>query len=284
MEQALGAERRGEVGRAAELYLRLFDANPTNPEWAVAAGRCLGLVGRYNDAMDLLDKQRDRFPDVLEIPAMLARTFLLKAESIVAQGIRDLNVELYLRDAVDTSEEILSKAPGHRDARLIVAQALLELGKQEEALDHAQEAARRFPDHPGGHILVGRISFERFATLRTTIIEERPTGQIQADLIQRAYEERERARKAFETAIEADPNRSYPHRMLGDLQSWIGNPPAAMEHYRHALVVDPGTAINHEWLSQNVDADERIAFYGAAADEYRRKPGGDPARANVLDW
>jgi tetratricopeptide (TPR) repeat protein len=283
-ERAIGAERSGDVAAAAKLFLELFDAEPNKPEWAVAAGRCLGLAGQYNDAIDLLDNLRERFPDVLEIRSMLARTFLLKAENMLGEGIRDLNVELYLRDAVITCEEILANAPGHRDARLILTQSLLQLGEQDEALRHGEEAAKRFASHPGGHILVGRISFERFAALRTRIIEERPTGQLQADLIQRAYEQREKARKAFESAIAADPNRAYPHRMLGDLQSWLGNAPAAMGHYRRALMIDPRTPIGHQWLSQNVDADGRLAFYTSAVEAYTRQPDANPARAAFLEW
>lgn len=284
IERAIGAERRGEHAVAADLYLELFAANPDRPEWAVAAGRCLGMVGRYNDALDLLDKSRDRFPDALEIRAMLARTFLLKAENMLRGGIRDLNVTLYLRDAVSTCEEVLAAAPDNRDTRLILAQSLLALGEEDEALRHAEEAVERFPDHPGGHILVGRIWLDRYVALRRRIEAERPTGQVQADLIQRAYEQRERARNAFESAIDADPDRAYPHKVLGDLQSWIGNLPGSLAYYHQALVVDPRIAIDHESLRANLDAMRRVAFYGAALQAYRQRPDAEPARAAVLAW
>lgn len=283
-EQAIGAERRGDPGAAADLYLQLVEAFPGNPEWVVAAGRCMGLAQRYNDAIDLLNGRRARFPDAIEIPAMLARTFLLKAEGMLSEGIRDLNVELYLRDAVSTCEKILSAAPGHRDARLILTQSLLQMGETEEALRQAEETVRRFPDHPGGHILLGRISFDEFTALRARLIGNSPTGQVQADMIQRAYELREKARRAFESAIKADPTRPFPHKMLGDLQSWLGNTPAALGHYRRALVIDPQTSISHAWLAQNVAADQRLSFYDATLEEYRQRSDADPASTIILDF
>ncbi len=199
-EQAIVAERRGDPGAAADLYLKLIEASPGNPEWVVAAGRCMGLAQRYNDAIDLLNGRRERFPDAVEIPAMLARTFLLKAEGMLSEGIRDLNVELYLRDAVSTCEEILTRAPGHRDSRLILTQSLLQMGEREEALRQAEETVRRFPDHPGGHILLGRISFDDFAALRTRMLEGGPTGQVQADMIQRGIFSWITARTASDTS------------------------------------------------------------------------------------
>jgi tetratricopeptide (TPR) repeat protein len=283
-EQAIVAERRGDPGAAADLYLKLIEASPGNPEWVVAAGRCMGLAQRYNDAIDLLNGRRERFPDAVEIPAMLARTFLLKAEGMLSEGIRDLNVELYLRDAVSTCEEILSAAPGHRDSRLILTQSLLQMGEREEALRQAEETVRRFPDHPGGHILLGRISFDDFAALRRRITASRPTGQVQADMIQSAYELREKARQAFESAIKADPTRPFPHKMLGNLQSWLGNTPAALGHYRQALVIDPQTSIDHAWVAQNIAADQRLSFYDATLQEYRQRSDANPANTIILDF
>ena len=151
------------------------------------------------------------------------------------------------------------------------------MGEREEALRQAEETVRRFPDHPGGHILLGRISFDDFAALRTRIIENRPTGQVQADMIQSAYESREKARQAFESAIKADPTRPFPHKRLGDLQSWLGNTPAALGHYRRALVIDPQTSVDHAWVAQNVAPDQRLSFYDATLEEYRQRSDANPA-------
>ena len=143
-EQAHAAEQRGDHASAAELFLQLAKAEPDRAEWQVAAGRCLGRAGRFNEALDLLDAQRKRFPGVLDLPAMLARTMLLKAE-------RDpgaMHPEILLADAAATCREVLATDPNHQDALLVLAQALLRSGDA-GARAAAEDATRRLPRHAG---------------------------------------------------------------------------------------------------------------------------------------
>lgn len=283
-ELAIGAERRGRHAEAAEFYLRLVDAEPANHEWVVGAGRTLGMAGRYNDALDLLDRGLQRFPDAVEVRAMLARVYVLKAESMVARGVRDANVTYAYGDAARVAAEVLERHPAHRDARLILAQARYSLGELDEAERAARECVARFPDHPGGHVLLGNVAFDRFVALRRTLAEERPTGQRQADLIQEAATLRDAAARAYEAALRADPVRVFPLVKLGDLEAWQGRLEAALSFYRRALVADPEVAVNHGWIRQNVQPGRRAEFYSEAAAAYRKGQDAQPAKAALLDW
>ncbi len=283
-ERAIGAERRGDLAKAAQLYLDLTRQDPQEVKWVLAAGRCLGRVGRYNDSLDLLERSFGRFSDVIEIPALVAKTYVLKAEASVAQGVRDVNVTLNFEEAVRVARSVVQRHPGHKDARLILAKAHFQLAEMEEAHKHAREAVRRFPRHQGGHVLLGDIAYQRFVTLRNQINVENPRGRQQADLLAQAAAERERASRAYAKAAEIDNTRAYPRVRLGDLQAWNGNTEQALLMYQEALAVDPTTTVNHSWITTNVESERRTELYRNATEAYRKKPGMEKGKLATLYW
>ncbi len=282
-ERATAAERRGDFAAAAELWLELVRAEPHVPDWYVRAGDCLGRVGRFNDCLDLLDGVRGRFPDVLEIPALIARTYSLKAGRLAADGVYDQNWVFALQDAARTAEAILDKHPGHQDARLIAAQALLELEETARAEIHAREAAERFPMHPGGPILLGQIAFSEFVQLRRQLQEEQPKGRAQADLIARAADARDRAQKELQRAVTIDPSRTFALVKLGDLKAWNGELEPALEYYGRALGQDPRAQVNHDWVRTNTKPERRLALYDEAARALRGR-GTDAAQVALVEF
>lgn len=279
-EQAFGAENRGDFGAAADAFLKLVAAEPGNAGWVVAAGRCLGRSGRFRDAIDLLDGARKRFPAVIDVPAMLARTLLLKSE--MDPGA--LHRETLWADAADLAEGVLKLDPNHEDSRLVLAQARYLLGDWEEAVRQAEQAVARHPQRPGAHILIGRIAMDRFRELLRAHAATRPSGQAEADLVGAIDKERKAARAAFARAAALDPTRAHPHVMLAQLEALDRRDDAARAHLLDALVADPDAVVDHARIAQGLDWQPRRELYASTLARYRARADAQPAKAATLRW
>lgn len=276
-EQAFAAEQRGDHAAAADLFLQLAAVEQGRAEWQVAAGRCLGRAGRFNEALDLLDVQRKRFPGVLDLPAMLARTMLLKAE-------RDpgaMHPEILLADAAATCREVLAVDPNHQDALLVLAQALLRSGDA-GARAAAEDATRRLPRHAGAWILLGQVEAQDFASaraLRTMAGDDDSSAQ---QAMQAMAQARDAALRCYSAAAELDPTRTFPHVAMGDLLR-DSDGKAALQHYAAALRIDPTCAAGQQWLERYPPA-VRLEFYVPLLAGCRNRPGADPAQLAAIEW
>eukprot|EP00904_Undaria_pinnatifida_P001912 jgi/Undpi1/11721/HiC_scaffold_37.g14016.m1 len=286
LREAQSAEQKGKKAEAAALWLRLAKAKPQDTTTALHAARLLGATGRLNDAVGLLLTARDNNPDVPAVGSLLARTLLLKAETQSATSGIDDNVVGYYEEAVRICRELRAKHPDHRDAHLILSQSLYMLGRLDDARTAATQAQERFPKHPGPTSLLGRMAFDevRRLTLRLVREGEAMTPEEKATLESQRKDARTRADDAFRKAVELDPGRAFPHRMLGDLALMFEDPTTALEHFRAALSVDPSATIDHRWLETFISVEERIALYEEALLLYRSNKGANPNKAAVLEW
>ena len=121
---------------------------------------------------DVLENSAKRMPEQPELRAMIARTLILKAEGQAQQSGYDVHTLMLFEDAAREAKRAVKQAPGHRDARLILAQALYQLGRPFEAREQAREALQRFPDHPGGAMLLARLSFDEFRNVKQSLLNE----------------------------------------------------------------------------------------------------------------
>lgn len=283
-QRAFALAQRGEASDAAEAFLALAELEPTEPEWLVQAGDQMGKAARFNDAMDVLEGARKRFPDALALTAMLARTYHLKADHMVAQGVRDANVIFYYEDAARTARQVNAVDPDHLDARLIVASALYQLGNLDAALAEAEEAVRRRPDAYGGQAMVGRVRFQRFVQTRQELGTEGLEEERRNELVTQAAADQDAARAAFEAASEADQARSFPRARLGDLAAWSGNLEDAKRWYGEALAIDPQAQVDHSWLRTAVPGEERRALYRSARERYAAREDAAARGVGTLRW
>ncbi|MGA0869079.1 MAG: tetratricopeptide repeat protein [Planctomycetota bacterium] len=283
-QRAFSLAQRGEASDAAEAFLALAEVEPTEPEWLVQAGDQMGKAGRFNDAMDLLETARKRFPDALSLTAMLARIYHLKADHMVAQGVRDANVIFYYEDAARTARQVTDVDPDHLDARLIVASAFYQLGNLDAALAEAEEAVRRRPDAYGGQAMVGRVRFQRFVQARGELGAEGLESERRDELTKQAAADQDAARAAFEAATEADAARSFPRARLGDLAAWSGNLEAAKRWYGEALALDPKAQVDHAWLRTAVPGEDRRTLYAEARSRYAKGTDAAPRSIGTLRW
>lgn len=282
--EAFAAELRGDHTAAADAFLQLGKLEPTEPNWVERAADNLGKSGRFNDALELLEASISRFPDVISLRSMLARTYHLKADTMRAQGVFDANVVFHYEDAVRAARKVLAMDPRHLEARLIVASARYQLADYDGALAEAEQAVEQNPDAYGGHAMVGRIVFQRFVEARGQVDAATLGAEERARLRDAAARDGERARAAFQAAAKADPTRAFPQVKLGDLAAWEGDLDDALEWYGKALVIDPQSQVDHGWLRTGVDADRRREFYGTVKARYAQRPDATPAGAAVIGW
>ncbi|MBK8100852.1 MAG: hypothetical protein IPK26_27510 [Planctomycetes bacterium] len=279
-ERAAAAENQGRFSEAGDLWLQLCAQEPMRIDWIVAAGRCLGRAGRFNDALDLLDAKRQAMPGALDIAAMMARTLLLKAErdpGAIAPG-------QLLVDAAAMTATILQTDANHEDARLIRAQALYMQGDRDGALTETEEAVRRHPHRPGAHVLRGRMAIEQFRRLLAQRQEQRPEGQADADLVAAIDRHRTMARESFTKAAELDATRAFPHLALGDLAVEDGKSKDALQHYGNALLVDPDAQAPVPWIEKELAWEPRVRWFADLLTRYRARGDAVPAKAATLRW
>lgn len=281
---AFAAEHEGRHAEAAAAFEELTKLDGNNPDWFVRAADNLGQVGRYNDAMDLLNDVRQRFPDVVEIPLTLAQLFHLKADAMLAEGRYDLNVSLLYEDTVNTAEQVLEMAPTNVRAHLLLASGQFQLSKFDAALEAAEKAIELAPGDYGAHAMLGKITLQRFVNAKQRIDRERPTGQTATDLAAEVKAMRDRTLAAFAAASKADPARSFPIVRIGDVHAWSGEMEVALEKYGDALALDPAAAVDHNWLRSAVVAGQRATFYGKALDRYTDSEDAMPELSAVLTW
>lgn len=263
---AFKAENEGRYSTAADAFLQLSMAAPNRIDWIVAAGKCLGRCGRFAEAIDLLDAGRKRFDGDIAINAMLARTLLLQTEHVANM----VHPEVIWADAAEIAEGVLKVYPDHQDCRLLLAQARYLLGNWDEAVRQAAEAAERHPQHPGAHVLLGRIATDRFQQLLASYRQTKPTGQEQSDLVAKLHHERVRATQCYLKAAELDPTRAHPYVALSQLAAMDGKTDDAKRYLHTALCIDPEIAVDHKMLTAGMTWQERLAFYQKLRERFEQ--------------
>ena len=277
--RAREAEARGDRAAAATAYMALHRSRPDDAMLAVKAGESLGAAGRLNDAVSVLIGARERFDSIPDVDTLLARTLLLKAEENLQGGSGyDANVIAYFEQALELCEQIVERHPRARDPHLIRAQTLYQLSRWDEAQQAAEDVAERFPSHPGPHNLMGQLAVQHCRRALIQLAEPDLDGTQRAAAETRRDETAAAAREAFTRAIQLDPERAFPHRMLGNLAAALGELEAALGHFEQAIALDPMAGPDPQWLVANVAPERRAAlFIGAfermAADRPERDKG-----------
>jgi len=274
----------GDTEAAVAAYAALRTAEPEQPRWVAGAAEAMARGGRFNDALDLLEDARRRLPAVLQLQVLQAKVHMLKAESLASGGRRDSYVLFAYEDAAALARQVLAKDEDNRDARLIVAEAEYSLGNADAAVSHARAAIQRFPDHPGGHILIAKVMYQRFVAAKQRIAGEQLTGKALEQASIEAAAARKAATTALEEAVRADPGRAFPHKLLGDVHAWNGNLAQARISYGKALGIDPQVGVDHAWLAKNTPPEALVELYRTSLAAYQQRPDTVPARAAVLVW
>jgi len=281
--RAFKAKQDGDFSKAGDLFLKLQKLDLTDPEPYLLAGECLEKSRRYNDALDILEAGRKRFPAELRFSVGIARNFNLKAHHLLnTSGKFDNFVLFTLQDCVREAEAVLQKHADSRDMRLILAQTLYTLRELDKCKTQAEELVKRFPDHPGGHILLGDLAYQHYVGLLQA--SKQKGADTSKEVMQAIAAARDVAKKHYEKALSLDNNRVIAHRKLGELHAWNGDRMGALAKYGEALAIDPTTGVSHDWIKRNFAAAKRFAFYNKAAKAHLTLPKADKKKASVLTW
>lgn len=125
-------EGEGNFSEAYKLYSELLQSNPEVPAYYVSAGFVLMKMERTKEAIELLERARDKFPSSALVLSRLV-SFYLKAER--------------WDDAIGASQVLLNLEPNDFEALFLSGSAFAMLGKWSEALDHYARALRIEPEN-----------------------------------------------------------------------------------------------------------------------------------------
>ena len=163
-----------------------IDLNPKNYELYNSKIRILIYFNQYNDALMVLEKMIEEFPEK-EIDIMIKKAYTLKKKKNLEAGL-------------DIIEELLEKYPKDNTLHNYKAYWLSYLGKKEEALNILRELIENEPEKGIYHDTYGEILI--------------------------AFEEYENAIEEFQKAIEIDTTKWYIHQTyikLGICYKALGN-------------------------------------------------------------
>ena len=127
--EAVEAEERGDLRRAADAYSRALDA-ATDPETLFNLGNVLYEMGREADAAE-------RYLQAIESDRGFAEAWNNLGNCLVAIGKHDEGIHAY--------QTALSIEPRYPDAHCNLAIIFARTGQNEEALPHRAECLRAFP-------------------------------------------------------------------------------------------------------------------------------------------
>ena len=163
---------------------------------------------------------------------------------------------------------IVSRRPDDVEARRLLAQALVDEGRYEEAVQELEEAHAVAPGDTEitytlatGYLRVGKL--ERARELYARVAAERPMPQTHL-LIGRSYGSFrlfEQARAAFEAAIELDPTVRRGHYYLGTVKLLAAGRDAlepAIEHFEQARLLTPEDPMVNLYLGTALLATRRF--------------------------
>jgi tetratricopeptide (TPR) repeat protein len=217
----------------------LVTADPAD----AAAQRDLGLA--------LLQRVRETADPALYAPAGEAFETALKLapdDALVLAGIGGLELaEHRFAEALDTGRDAVALSPNLAAARAVVVDALVELGRYDEA------------DTAAGEMLAVRADLSTLA--RVSYVAELH-GKLDVAL--------SAMRQAAATPGLAPENVAFVEALLGNLLVYTGDPEAAAEAYGKALALVPGHAPSLAGEGRLAvgagDLDGAIALFQRAAD------------------
>lgn len=125
-------EGQGNFGEALKCYSELARRNPDVPSYSVSAGFVLMRMDRTEEAIELLEKARDRFPASDLVLSRLV-SFYLRAER--------------WQDAIDAGQALLELQPRDFESLFLSGSAHAMVGKWSEALDFYERALKVEPEN-----------------------------------------------------------------------------------------------------------------------------------------
>ncbi len=222
----------GRFDEAARIYGELVQAVPGEAGLRLNLGMALSMAGRPREALPHLEAALESGRPEL-VPAAL---FLGGVHLELGQPAR----------AVEPLETFLAAQPGNREARRMLAEALLFLERHEEAARHYRTLTEQAPEDPGAWFGLGRsyegLSREAFEELQVLAPESAEILLLVAGVL--VTQERDtRAFQLYREALEKRPGLAEAHEALAGIYERSGHPDwAATERTRARDLPPPDCA------------------------------------------
>jgi predicted Zn-dependent protease len=217
----------GRFDEAASLYGAIVQALPNEAGMRLNLGMALSMAGRPREAVPQLQAALKRQPALL--PASL---FLGAAYTELGQPAR----------AVEPLQSFVAAQPEHREARQMLADALLSLERYEPAGHHYRVLSEQDPQGPKAWYGLGKsyegLSRRAFETLQTSA----PGSHYLLLLVAQGMVAQERDKSAFlllREAIAKKPGLAEAHEALAQIYERSGHPDWARLEREKAKALPP---------------------------------------------
>jgi tetratricopeptide (TPR) repeat protein len=214
-----------EAGRCHEAIPLLKKELPqiTNPDLKRSAGlagvRCAMGVNQPEDAADFIRALTRDFPQDAEV--------LYQA------------VHVYSDLSLKSSQDLLIKAPGSYQLRLLNAEALETQERWNEAASAYRAVLAQYPDLPGIHYRLGRLLL--------SLPESAATPQT-----------RDEARREFEEELKINPRNAGAEYVLGELARQARDWAQAADHFAKAARLNPAFPDAHIGWGRSLISDRKF--------------------------
>ncbi len=236
--QAMQLRKEGQVARAAQLYARVLQAEPDQPEALGQSGRIALAMRQYRSAVEFFGRLVRVQPDD-------ASAHKYRGVALAALGNDAAAVESYDRAiAVDPADV---EACSNRGA------ALARLGRLDEAIASFDLAIASRPDHVGVHFNrsvaladLGRLG-EAIAGY-DRVIELKPdlaAAHYNRGVALAAGKSLEAAIASYDRAIALRPDYAIAHFNRGIALAELGREEAALASFEAAIAIAPNHAPSH---------------------------------------
>jgi tetratricopeptide (TPR) repeat protein len=161
------------------------------------------------------------------------------------------------KDAIVRFDRALQRANDYAPALVGRGQALLELGRDGEALASFEQALKAAPALTN---LQGRIDVLRFRALQNSLARAKAASDAGR------WDE---ARSAYAQALEASPESAFLYRDLALVELSAGQQALALEHFQKAVSLDPSDARSHAQIGALLEEQGDVAGALAALEKAR---------------
>ena len=152
----------------------------------------------------------------------------------------------YWRGPVEVFEHALQSTRGHYGVHYLLADALLDVGKRDQAIRHLEQAIKANPRFAPAYVSLGQIRLgqgrpDQAVALYEDALRIDPKlasahNNLGYVLLQQGHIDR--AIEHFKQAIENDARPAQAHYNLGVAYDKLGNLPEAVKHYEAAVRID----------------------------------------------
>ncbi|HKJ21480.1 MAG TPA: sulfotransferase, partial [Gammaproteobacteria bacterium] len=184
--------------------------------------------------------------------------------------------------------------PADAEGRYLLGRASAALGRVDEALAHYRESLRGAPDNAAllkdlGDAFFGLERLDDAAACYAALVEKRPTAYAHYSLAN-VYTRQQRLDEAvdhYRRALVLEPGRAEIYNNLGNALRYLGEYPQAADAYGKALALNPDHPMAHEGHANLGSALMLMGRPDEAGESFRRalalKPDAPRAVAGLAD-